>query len=82
MESLRELFAGYPCHVEMSSISIAVDPTGQAAVTVRLREADPAVLAAGIVEWKRTLSRASTSAWRTPAGYEVHVAIPNTGAIS
>lgn len=74
LESLQELFVNYPFRVEMSSIHIAMDSAGQASIVVQLHKTDPVILAAGIVEWRRTLANGSTWAWRTPSGKEIHVA--------
>ncbi|MGH3761185.1 hypothetical protein [Actinophytocola sp.] len=73
LESLQELFANYPFRADMSSMLISMDPTGKAAILVQLHSADPMVLAAGIVEWKRTLVDGNTWAWRTPSGKEIHI---------
>lgn len=74
LESLRVLFLDCPTRAEMSSIQLAVDSDGQPSVMVWLHTTSPAVLAAGIVEWRRTLSHGSTWVWRTPDGASLHVA--------
>lgn len=74
LESLRALFLDYPMRAEMSSIHLAVDSDGQSSIMVWLHSKDPVVLAAGIVEWRRTLSHGSTWVWRTPDGARLHVA--------
>ena len=56
---------------EMSSVHIAVEPPS---VVVQLLATDPTLVAAGIVEWRRTLAGGSTWVWRTPLGTEIHVA--------
>ncbi|OLF11141.1 hypothetical protein BLA60_14230 [Actinophytocola xinjiangensis] len=72
LDSLREFFRDCPMNSEMSSIQLTAD--GHPQVIVRLRATDPALIAAGIVEWRRTLARGNTWAWRTPCGTEIHVA--------
>lgn len=74
LEALRELFIHYPVHAELSSIRLTATRTGAASIVVRLRETDPVVLAAGIVEWRRTLAGGNTWAWRTANGTDLHVA--------
>jgi hypothetical protein len=74
LESLRELFVNYPFRAEMSTVTIATDPTGQASIMVWLRNTESATLAAGCVEWRRTLSQGNTWVWRTPSGDELYVA--------
>jgi hypothetical protein len=74
LESLRALFLDYPMRADMSSIHLSVDSDGQASIMVWLRSTDPVVLAAGIVEWRRTLSPGATWVWRTPDGAGLHVA--------
>lgn len=73
LESLRELFERYPVRADMSSVHVALDPAGRASVLVWLRPADPVVLAAGIVEWRRTLAGRRSWAWRTPGGEHLHI---------
>lgn len=55
LAAVRELFVRCPVHVELSSVQIATGADGAATVLVRLGDSDPVVLAAGIVEWRRTL---------------------------
>jgi hypothetical protein len=73
LESLRDLFVHYPLRAEMSSITLATDATGQVSIVVALHRADTAMLAAGVVEWRRTLAEVRTWAWRTPDGEELYV---------
>jgi hypothetical protein len=85
LEALHDLFVQYPVRADLSSIHIATDHSGKASILVRLRQADPAVLAAGIVEWRRTLSKGTSWAWRAPSGKNIHVVttgyVPECGGI-
>jgi hypothetical protein len=75
LASLLELFDGYPFHAEISSIHIAADSLGEPAILVHLREMDPGILAAGLVEWARTLDETVIRGWRTPSGTETHISV-------
>jgi hypothetical protein len=74
LESLRELFVNYPFRAEISTITVAMDRLWRPAIMVQLHRAHPVILAAGIMEWRRTLSHGNTWAWRTPNGAELFVA--------
>lgn len=73
LRSLQDMFVNYPMRAEMSSINIAMDSVGNLSVMVLLRASDPVILAAGIVEWKRSLTKGSSWVWRTPCGEEIYV---------
>ncbi|OLF05871.1 hypothetical protein BLA60_34385 [Actinophytocola xinjiangensis] len=79
LAAVRELFVRCPVDVEMSSVRIGVDAGGVVSALVRLRNSDPAVLAAGIVQWRRTLVRGNTWAWRGPAGDGFHIVTTGFG---
>lgn len=78
LDSVHDLLLSYPMRADMSSIHIEA-AHGQSTITVRLREADPAVLAAGLVEWHRTLYPAETWAWRAATGDDVHIIVTGFG---
>jgi len=65
--------------VELSSVQIATGADGATTVLVRLRDSDPVVLAAGIVEWRRTLVRGRTLAWRAANGDSFQVVVTGFG---
>lgn len=79
LESLHTMLASYPTQAELSAIQLAVDPAGRVSVVVHLRVAEPATLAAGLVEWRRSLGRPEVWAWRTPEGNELHIAVVGHG---
>jgi hypothetical protein len=63
-----------PTQAGISIIHIVVNP--QTAIMVRLREAEPALLAAGLVEWQCLLGRTEIWAWRTPR----HIVVTGYGS--
>jgi hypothetical protein len=79
LESVHDLLRSYPMRAEMSSVNFTSDPAGRASVTVQLRDADPAVLAAGLVEWQRTLYPPEIWAWRNAATDGVHIVVSGFG---
>lgn len=75
LSSFHAMLSSFPTRAEVASVQFAMSPEGQVTVTVHLRPAEPAVLAAGLVDWERTLGRTETWAWRTLNGDEVHLAV-------
>jgi hypothetical protein len=75
LESFHTGLTSYPMRAELASINFTMDQERHVMITVHLEKADPVVLAAGLVDWDRTLGRAQTWGWRTPDGKEGHVAV-------
>jgi len=75
LESLHTLLANYPVQSDIASIEVEVDAFGRDAAVVHLWPTTLATLAAGLVEWDRTLACATASVRRTSDGRSVHVTV-------
>jgi hypothetical protein len=75
LASLHTLLANYPIEADMSSVEVEIDAFGREAATVHLWPTRLAILAAGLVEWERTLASGTASMWRTPDGHSVHLTL-------
>jgi hypothetical protein len=78
LEKLHTMLSSYPTRAEIASIHIA-DRSGQAEIAVRLQEAEPAPMAAGLLDWQRTLGRARTWAYRAPHQSTARLAVVGYG---
>lgn len=75
LASLHTLLANYPIEADMSSVEVEIDAFGREAATVHLWPTRLAALAAGLVEWERTLASGTASVWRTRDGRRVHLTV-------
>jgi len=75
LDSIRNLFQHYPIRSEMGSVQVIVDSGARQLVVVQLVDGDLGSVAAGIVEWDRTLAAGRLTIERSPDGATVTLGV-------
>jgi hypothetical protein len=75
LDSIHSLLRHYPVQAEVGSIRVVAESSARQLVMVQLAAGELTTVAAGLVEWHRTLAAGRGVAARTSDGATVHLGV-------
>ena len=75
LESIHNLLRYYPIQADLASIKVDTTSGVRSRVMVQLAATDLTTIAAGLLEWHRTLADSAAVAARTSDGVTVHLGV-------